>query len=117
MNLRYRELLSIEGISFLSEPDSNFFSNHWLTVIQVESTAAGFNRETIRQELLRYNIESRPTWKPMHMQPLYKDYPFYGNGTSEMFFENGLCLPSGSNMTDQEFDRIEGCIKNLLSSR
>jgi dTDP-4-amino-4,6-dideoxygalactose transaminase len=82
-------------------------SNRWLTAIFVEpKNNKGISRETIRIKLEADNIESRPLWKPMHLQPVFEKYPFFGDGTSELLFENGLCLPSGSNLTEQEFSRI-----------
>lgn len=116
INKQYRDLMNKEGITFLTEPNNQFFSNHWLTVIQVDASVLGLDREAIRLELLNHNIESRPTWKPMHLQKLYKDYPFYGRGVSETLFNNGLCLPSGSNMTEEQFGRIDRCIKSILVS-
>lgn len=112
---KYKELLNgLEGISFQQEPDG-MFSNRWLTAITIDpSKTRGVNRETIRLALEADNIESRPLWKPMHLQPVFEHAPFYGNGFSEKLFENGLCLPSGSNMTNTEFDRIIKIIKEQL---
>lgn len=100
------ELSFFEGISFLSEPEGHF-SNRWLTTILVDPIKTnGVTREDIRLALEKENIESRPLWKPMHLQPVFKDAPNYSNGTSEKLFENGLCLPSGSNLTDDDKERI-----------
>lgn len=115
INQSYRALLNVEGVRFLTEPSQEFYSNHWLTVIQVDPDRAGFSREDIRLALLEDNIESRPTWKPMHLQPLYKDFPYYGKGVSEMLFNQGLCLPSGSNMTNEEFARIERVLSKFVN--
>ena len=103
----YRKLLSdTPGISFLPEPEG-FFSNRWLTTIQVDpEKTGGITRENIRLALEKENIESRPLWKPMHLQPLFSDYPYVGNRVSEQLFDNGLCLPSGSAMTDEDRERI-----------
>ena len=106
-----------DGIDLLEEPGDDFFSNHWLTVIQVDpSKTGGITREDIRLALEKENIESRPLWKPMHMQPVYSKDPFYGTGIAERLFENGLCLPSGSNLTDEDRSRIKRslleCLKN-----
>lgn len=104
----------IPGISFLSEPD-DFYSNRWLTTILVDpQKTGGITREDIRIALEKENIESRPLWKPMHLQPVFADYPFYGDGTSEELFNNGLCLPSGSNMTEEEQKRVIGLVKRCL---
>jgi len=105
------------GISVFSTSSPDYFSNYWLTSILVnpDETKNGINRETIRLALLDSNIECRPLWKPMHLQPLYKDYPFYGNNVSETLFEKGLSLPSGSNLTDSDKERISTALLNLLS--
>lgn len=97
---------SPNGIYFLKEPEG-FFSNRWLTTIIVNpEETGGVTREDLRIALEKENIECRPLWKPMHMQPLYEGTPFYGNGVSEMLFEYGLCLPSGSNMTNGEREKV-----------
>lgn len=103
------------GIYFLKEPDGHF-SNRWLTTIIVNpDETGGVTRENIRLALEKGNIESRPLWKPMHLQPVYEDAPFYGNGISEQLFEYGLCLPSGSNMSDQDQDRVIWQVKDVLN--
>jgi dTDP-4-amino-4,6-dideoxygalactose transaminase len=111
----YRELLSgKEGISFLPEPEE-MFSNRWLTTILVDpARASGVTREDIRMALESENIESRPLWKPMHLQPVFRDAPATINGTSERVFANGLCLPSGSNLQPDEKKRIADVLKKLL---
>lgn len=100
---RYRAKLTELPISFLEEPDESFYSNRWLTTILTPSFEM---REKIRLALEKENIESRPLWKPMHLQPIFKEYPYYGDRLSERLFEKGLCLPSGSNMTEQQQDRV-----------
>lgn len=107
----YEQLLANqEGITFVQEPEG-ISSNRWLTTILVDPAKTnGISREDIRLRLLEDNIESRPLWKPMHMQPLYKDAPFYGNGISERLFELGLCLPSGSNLTEDDLERIKAAL-------
>jgi dTDP-4-amino-4,6-dideoxygalactose transaminase len=107
INQYYRQSLSnIPGISFLSEPSADYFSNYWLTTIIVDHPK--FTREGLRLALAVDNIESRPLWKPMHLQPVFSGTPFYGDGTSGSLFEKGLCLPSGSNLTDNDLKRITG---------
>jgi len=107
-------LRGIKSISFLSEPEG-CFSNRWLTTILVDPlNSKGITRETIRLALDRENIESRPLWKPMHLQPIFKDAPYYGDKVSERLFENGLCLPSGSNLSKADLDRIIGIIGSLF---
>jgi dTDP-4-amino-4,6-dideoxygalactose transaminase len=104
----YFKSIASEGykVEMQPEPDE-YFSNRWLTSITIDpSLNKGITRETIRLELEKDNIESRPLWKPMHLQPIFSNSPFYGNGTSEKLFEEGLCLPSGSNLTDHDFERI-----------
>jgi dTDP-4-amino-4,6-dideoxygalactose transaminase len=114
---KYKNLLNnIPGISFQNENDG-FFSNRWLTTILLDSvlTPNAINNDNIRISLEADNIESRPLWKPMHLQPVFKDAPYYGNGTSDKLFREGLCLPSGSNLTDEEFNRISDIILNLFN--
>jgi dTDP-4-amino-4,6-dideoxygalactose transaminase len=94
-----------KGIHFVNEP-TGYFSNRWLSTLLINPAVAGFSREELRLAMDKENIECRPLWKPMHMQPIFEQYEFFGNGTSEMLFANGLCLPSGSNLTDADFDRI-----------
>lgn len=108
----YVENLSdINGISFLPEPDG-YFSNRWLTTILVQpATSNGATRETLRLSLEKDNIESRPLWKPMHLQPVFQNYPSYINNVSEQLFNNGLCLPSGSNLKEEDLKRVVDNIK------
>lgn len=114
----YRSLLSdIDGISFLTEPQPDFFSNFWLTTILIDKALAGLDAEGLRLGLMEENIESRPLWKPMHMQPVFAKYPFYGAGVCEGLFERGLCLPSGSNMCDKDMDRIKSAILSIFNKR
>jgi dTDP-4-amino-4,6-dideoxygalactose transaminase len=83
------------------------FSNRWLTCVQIDPAKnKGYNRETLRLAMDAENIECRPLWKPMHMQPVFERYPFYGGQVSNRLFENGLCLPSGSNLCEADFERI-----------
>ncbi|WP_348798747.1 DegT/DnrJ/EryC1/StrS family aminotransferase [Flavobacterium adhaerens] len=104
------------GITVFSTTNKDIFCNYWLTSILIDpnKTKNGINRETIRLALLDSNIESRPLWKPMHLQPLYKKYPFYGNNVAEMLFKNGLSLPSSSNLTDTDKERIRSVFIKLL---
>lgn len=107
-NQLYRDFFKdIVGVTFQTEPNSSYFSNYWLTAILIDpALSGGINREDVRLALDADNIESRPLWKPMHMQPVYEGTKFYGSGVCENLFEQGLCLPSGSNLTQEEFDRI-----------
>lgn len=98
---------NIDGVTLFTEPNVDFYSNHWLSAIIVEpSKLNGKTREDLRFALEQENIESRPLWKPMHLQPVFQDYAYYGNKVAEGLFENGLCLPSGSNLTENDRIRI-----------
>ncbi|MCC8424873.1 DegT/DnrJ/EryC1/StrS aminotransferase family protein [Mucilaginibacter sp. UR6-11] len=111
-----KNLSDFEGITFLIEP-VNYKSNRWLTTILIDPIkSGGLTRETIRLILEKKNIEARPLWKPMHTQPVFENYPAYINGVSEALFEQGLCLPSGSNLNDQQLQKVIGLIKNTVSN-
>ena len=106
---------AIDGVTVLTEPNSDYFSNHWLSAIVVNPyKTGGKTREDLRLALEKANIESRPLWKPMHLQPVFESYPYYGNKVSEQLFENGLCLPSGSNLTEEEKMRIIAEIQHFF---
>lgn len=112
----YVELFSnINGIEVFSEPTSDYYSNHWLSAIVIDPVITGRNREELRLAFLEDNIESRPLWKPMHLQPVFADAPYYGGSVAEELFDNGLCLPSGSNLSDHDRDRIANVIKNFFN--
>ena len=97
-------------IHFQEEP-AGYYSNRWLTCILIDpGLNNGLTRENIRLTLEEGNIESRPLWKPMHQQPIFADSKAYLNGVSDKLFEDGLCLPSGSNLTEEEFNRIFQCL-------
>ena len=117
INQYYRQRLGhIPGISFQAEPGYRFNSNFWLTCILVNpELTGGKTREDLRLFLERENIETRPLWKPMHLQPVFTNAPFFGNGTSEALFRDGLCLPSGSILTGEELDRVTDLIICFLS--
>lgn len=111
----YQKLFkNIDGIKVFREPTQDYFSNHWLSSIVVDETKTGFTREDLRLKLLEDNIESRPLWKPMHLQPVFKKNKYFGDYISEDLFKNGLCLPSGSNLTKFDLERISISIKKLL---
>ena len=115
----YGKLLNgVKGVKVMCQPEGgDFNSNYWLTCITVEPEEAGFTREDVRLALDADNIESRPLWKPMHLQPVFKNAPFYGNGTSERLFEIGLCLPSGPTLTDEDVERVTKVVKQLSNFR
>ncbi len=111
-NAWYRELLkNVPGVTFQSEPSADFYSNFWLTCIEIDPAVAGTDREKLRLAFEAANIESRPLWKPMHLQPVFAGCPAFVNGTSEKLFENGLCLPSGSNIDAEGRRRIEEVLR------
>lgn len=111
----YAEIFKdIDGIQLLTEPNSDFYSNHWLSAITIDPEKTGFSREDLRLKFLEDNIESRPLWKPMHLQPVFADAPYYGGNVAETLFQNGLCLPSGSNLTDNDRERIARVINGLI---
>ncbi|MBZ9631467.1 aminotransferase class I/II-fold pyridoxal phosphate-dependent enzyme [Salegentibacter sp. LM13S] len=115
----YVDLFSdIEGVEVFNAPNKDYFANHWLSVVTLdEEKTGGINRENLRLHLEKLNIESRPLWKPMHMQPVFENAPFYGTGVAEQLFENGLCLPSGSNLTKEEQTRIKTGILSCFNKQ
>ena len=115
-NQYYRKHLShIEGITFHTEPSTDFFSNYWLTCIVVDpEKTKGVTREDLRLALEKANIESRPLWKPMHLQPVFSECPYYGEKVSETLFDYGLCLPSGSSLAENDLDRVVDVVQNCL---
>ncbi len=113
-NQFYRKLLSdYEFIAFQDEP-AGHFSNYWLTTINIGRNNHNLNSESIRLKFGLENIETRPLWKPMHLQPVFAAFPAYLSGVSEQLFQNGLCLPSGSNLSEDEKARIKNCFNNIL---
>jgi dTDP-4-amino-4,6-dideoxygalactose transaminase len=116
--MRYYDAFSgIEGIKFLHEPSDKYKSNRWLTTIVIEPDMLdGITREDIRLGLEKENIESRPLWKPLHIQPVFVSCPSYINDVSYNLFVSGLCLPSGSNLTDEDLDRVINCIMTILKN-
>jgi dTDP-4-amino-4,6-dideoxygalactose transaminase len=115
INQWYRSILgSIDGIEFQTEPNSDYYSNYWLTAITINPLIVGFTREDLRLNLLKKNIEARPLWKPMHLQPIFENAPFYGDQISDKLFHDGLCLPSGSNLTQDDMLRIKAELQTLI---
>ncbi|MBE0673714.1 MAG: DegT/DnrJ/EryC1/StrS family aminotransferase, partial [Bacteroidales bacterium] len=111
-NQWYREvLMDVPGITFHTEPSHDFFSNYWLTCILIDPKQSGNDREKVRLAFEAENIEVRPLWKPMHLQPVSAECRAYVNGTSESFFNNGLCLPSGTSLTEEQMLRIEEVLR------
>lgn len=117
-NQFYQDLFKdIDGISVFVEPNEDYFSNHWLSAITIDESKTGFSREDLRLQFLEQNIESRPLWKPMHLQPVFENTPYYGEKVAENLFNQGLCLPSGSSLTDEDRARIANVIKNCFAKK
>jgi dTDP-4-amino-4,6-dideoxygalactose transaminase len=108
----YEEQLSkLPGIEFMPEAPYGR-STRWLTCITIDPEAFGANREEVQQALETYNIEARPLWKPMHMQPVFHGCEFVGGEVAENLFQKGLCLPSGSNMTQEDLERVVEVVRS-----
>ncbi len=117
MHRFYQEFfINSDNVKVFSEPGEQIFSNHWLTVIQLKEEK-GITSEALRQHLEKENIESRPLWKPMHLQPVFKGAPYYGSGVASEAFEKGLCLPSGSNLEEAEKNRITNALKGFFEEK
>ncbi|MFC7357402.1 DegT/DnrJ/EryC1/StrS family aminotransferase [Jejudonia soesokkakensis] len=115
MNAFYKELFSkTEGVSVFTEPSEKYFSNHWLSCILIDQAVTGYSPSEVREALEKQHIESRPLWKPMHLQPIFKEAPFYKTGVSERLFTTGLCLPSGSNLSEEDKKRIAAALQPFL---
>jgi dTDP-4-amino-4,6-dideoxygalactose transaminase len=116
MHVFYVELFSsIEGVDVFSVPNDDYFANYWLSAITIDpDKTKGITRESLRLAFEAENIESRPLWKPMHLQPIFEKYLYYGGKVAENLFENGLCLPSGSNLGDVDRQRIKNVINQLF---
>lgn len=109
----YKELFSnTEAVDVFSEANSDFFSNHWLTCITLNKDLTKKTTHDLMTAFAEENIETRPLWKPMHLQPVFKDCPYYGETVAEDLFNAGLCLPSGSNITNDDKNRINEVINN-----
>ncbi len=105
----------IPSVTVFTVPNEDFHSNYWLTTILVEpNPELGISAEGLRLAFEQENVESRPLWKPMHLQPVFENYPYYGNAVSQSLFEKGLCLPSSSNLTVDEKVRIERVISSYF---
>lgn len=112
----YKEIFkNIDEINLFEEPGKDFFSNFWLNTITIEGNNAEITKENLKRKFSKNNIETRYLWKPMHLQPLYKQYKFFGSNVCGILFENGLCLPSGTNLTGNDKDRIMNILINFRS--
>lgn len=110
----YGELLKdVAGVTLKEAPDKDFKSNYWLSCILVDP-ATGKTPADVMHHLSDANIESRLLWRPMHIQPVFAANPFYGDGTSERLFNLGLCLPSGSSLSDEDIIKVVENIKECL---
>lgn len=116
MNEFYADFFkNIKSATLFKELNSDFYSNHWLTCVIINSNDLGKTREDLRIALEKENIESRPLWKPMHLQPVFEKYPYYGGKVSEQLFENGLCLPSGSNLNESDKKKISNALQSFFN--
>lgn len=115
----YKEIFtSFVGVNFFNEPSLDFFSNHWLNAVIIDPNKTnGFRSEDLRYEFQKENIESRPLWKPMHMQPLFNKAEYFGAIIAEKLFKFGLCLPSGSNMSNKDRERISEVIYKVFKAK
>ncbi len=117
MNDFYRNIFQkTDGVELFTEPTAEYFSNHWLSCILIDKRICGFSSEEIRLAMNENNIECRPLWKPMHLQPVFKDAPYYGGNISENLFEKGLCLPSGSNLKNEEKVKINDVLMRFIDN-
>lgn len=115
MHQFYAELFKdVPGITVFKESTNDYHSNHWLSCIVMDPTKTNLTPDSVREAFLEENIESRPLWKPMHLQPVFNEAPYYGGTVAEELFESGLCLPSGSNLTVADRDRIAKAFLKIL---
>lgn len=112
---RYQSLLGdLPGVTFQPEPQG-CFSNRWLTCLTIDpQKSGGVTREDVRLAFSAENIDCRPLWKPMHLQPVFQGCPYYGDGTSDRLFDQGLCLPSGTAMTDSDLERVVDVVRGCF---
>lgn len=113
INEFYKDVFSnIDAVNLFSEASSDFFSNHWLSSITIDKKVTTLTNQELMAAFAEENIETRPLWKPMHLQPVFNDCQYYGETVSEELFTAGLCLPSGSNITNDDKNRIYEVISN-----
>ncbi len=109
----YKDLLSdYRGVEVFTEQSGDYYSNYWLTSVLINPEETGFTNNDLRLIMEKENIETRLLWKPMHLQPLYKTMPYYGDGTSEKLFDQGLCLPSSQTLTQNDIERVANVLTN-----
>ncbi len=110
----YTDLFSeIDAVDVFTEANSDFYSNHWLTTITINKNLTAVTNHDLMNAFAEKNIETRPLWKPMHLQPVFTDCPYYGENVAEELFNHGLCLPSGSNLTNDDKKRIYDVVSNF----
>jgi dTDP-4-amino-4,6-dideoxygalactose transaminase len=116
MHYFYQRLFQdIPSVQLFKEPSEDYFSNHWLSAITIDTEKSkGKTAEQLRLHLDTFNIESRPLWKPMHLQPVFEHFPYYGGNVAQDLFKNGLCLPSGSNLIKEDRNRIDKAIHQFF---
>lgn len=105
-----KALSDLPGVAFMPEPDFSH-STRWLTCLTIDPNQAGIDRDVVIGALEKQNIESRPTWKPMHLQPLYRKYKCVGGRVAQDLFQHGLCLPSGTGMSGEDLDRVIAAVR------
>lgn len=113
INAYYKKNLNIQGVTIISEPSSDYFCNFWLTNILIDEKVCGFDNNFLQSTLDKQNVETRFLWKPMHLQPIYKNQPYYGTNISENLFKTGLSLPSSMSLTKKELSKIINIIKEI----
>ena len=114
-NQFYNDLFKdVKGIEVQQQPTQDYYSNFWLSCILIHDDAP-FTKAQFQAAMDAENIETRPLWKPMHLQPIFNGLPFYGKNISEKLFKKGVCLPSGSNLTENELNRIKNVVNSLLA--
>ncbi|MGB2684078.1 MAG: DegT/DnrJ/EryC1/StrS family aminotransferase, partial [Olleya sp.] len=114
MNAFYTNLFKdVKGVEVQKQPNEDFYSNFWLSCILIHEDAP-FTKAQFQEAMDTENIETRPLWKPMHMQPIFKNALYFGDQLSKTLFEKGLCLPSGSNLQQVDLDRIKKVVNKLL---
>lgn len=109
-----RAFADVDGIELMSNPDNRFNANYWLCTLLIDKAVTGVDHEEVRVALDAKGIETRPLWKPMHLQPVFAGNPCYVDGTSEKLFERGLCIPAGPRVTDEDVAYITREIKNCI---
>ena len=119
MNEFYTNLFQeYEGVTVFTAPNDDYYANYWFSAILIDKELTnGVTREQLQLALEADHIESRPLWKPMHLQPIFASYGYYGDTVAQSLFENGLCLPSGSNLTDEDRKRITDSVRAVFSKK